>query len=259
MDFHFDWSINWASVLQKLLTIGLIILVAYIVYYIAKVVIKKAMFFKNGVDSKGHRLHTLRSLITNIVLYVIIFITVVAILSEFNIDATGIIASAGVVGLAIGIGAKDLISDVGNGFFSLMEDQVNVGEYVTVNDLSGVVEEVGLRVLRIRDVSGDLHFISNRQILTLTNHSRGNMRALVDISLPTKINVEDAITKLQAACAQWKMKYTDLVEGPDVIGVEQLGTDEYVIRVIAKTKNGKQFEVERELQKEILKLNLEAE
>lgn len=259
MDFSFDWSINWAVVLQKVIAVGLIILAAYVAYYVAKVLIKKAMYRKNKPEEgQLHRLNTLRSLITNTVLYAIIFITIIAVLGEFNINATGILASAGVLGLAIGFGAKDLVSDVANGFFCLMEDQVNVGEYITVGTHSGVVEQVGLRALRLRGTNGDLHFIANRQVLTLTNHSRGNMRALVDFTLPTSIDVEQAIERLQQACDQWKTKHEEnLVEGPNVIGVQTIGTDEYVVRVIAQTKNGKQYAIERDLQKALLQLDLD--
>jgi moderate conductance mechanosensitive channel len=253
----FEWQINWASVLQVLLKIAVILIVAWLAYAILKVIIKKAIFReKNIPESQLHRLKTLRSLVTNIALYVIIFITSIAVLGEFGVDATGILASAGVLGLAIGFGAKDLVSDVVTGFFSLMEEHVNVGEYVTVKDYTGVVEEFGLRSLRIRSANGDLHFISNREILSLTNHSRGNMRALVDISLSTKANVDEAIKYLQGACEQWKARYEDLVDGPEVIGVQAIGSGDYTVRIIAKTKNGKQDDVENALRQEILKLNI---
>ncbi|PTX53061.1 mechanosensitive ion channel-like protein [Melghirimyces profundicolus] len=115
------------------------------------------------------------------------------VLNEFGVNTSAILASAGILGLAIGFGAQGLVSDTVTGFFVLVEDQVNVGEYVTLGGYSGVVEETGLRLMKLRGFNGDLHFIPNREIASLTNHSRGNMQALVDISISYDSDIDQAV------------------------------------------------------------------
>lgn len=241
-------------IFESILTSVIILVVAFAVNGIAKKVIRRAMTKKSPPgQGEQHRIHTLQSLLTNIAGYTIFFIAIVAILGEFNINASAIIASAGIVGLAIGFGAKDLVSDVVTGFFVLMENQINVGERVTVNGFSGIVEDVGLRVLRIRADNGDLHFIPNRDIKALTNHSRGHRQAQVDLSIPSDADIERAIEVLQKECEQLAKRLTGIVEGPKVLGVQNIGGSEAVIRVLARTENGQQAEVERELRKDLKK------
>ncbi|MGV3466438.1 MAG: mechanosensitive ion channel family protein, partial [Heyndrickxia sp.] len=162
---------------------------------------------------------------------------------------TALLAGAGIVGLAIGFGAQGLVSDVVTGFFLLLERQVEVDDYVTTGSFSGVVEQVGLRTTKLRSMDGTLHFIPNRLITSLSNHSRGNMQALVDIKISDNPNIDDAINVIQKACDTIKLYDEDIVEGPNVLGVQSFSSSDVVLRVIAKTKNGKQTDVERKLKK----------
>lgn len=180
--------------LISLATAGIIIVVSIAVYGVVKSVITRLIEKRMAAGNAPQpRVDTLRTLVTSLIGYVIFFIALVAVLEKFDVDTTGIIAGAGILGLAIGFGAQGLVSDVVTGFFVLLENQVNVGEYVTINNFSGVVEETGLRVIKVRGFNGDLHFIPNREIGSLTNHSRGNMQALVDFTIAYKENVDQAI------------------------------------------------------------------
>jgi small conductance mechanosensitive channel len=252
-------NLNWnfdLVILTSVISVIFILIVAFIVYFIAKSIIHRLLLHKGDKLSEGkkQRLKTLQSLLTNMVFYIILFISAIAILGEFHIDATGILASAGVLGLAIGFGAKDLVSDVVTGFFMLMEDQINVGEYVTVGTYSGVVEGIGLRLLKLRDTNGDLHYIPNRDVRALTNHSRGNKQALVDLELPISTQVEKSIEKLESLAKEVGQQLEqEIVDGPHVIGVESLTADTYQLRILARTVNGKQEEVERQLRKALAK------
>lgn len=246
-----DRQMEW---LKSLATAGIIIGVSIGVYGVVKGVIARLIEKRMSVGNAPQpRVDTLRTLVTSLIGYLIFFIALVAVLQEFQVDATGIIASAGILGLAIGFGAQGLVSDVVTGFFVLLENQVNVGEYVTVNNFSGVVEETGLRVIKLRGFNGDLHFIPNREISSLTNHSRGNMQALVDLTIAYKENVDEVIRVLQEGCDRIGDKISGIIEGPNVLGVQSVGTSDMVIRVLAKTKNGEQWKVERELRKELKK------
>jgi moderate conductance mechanosensitive channel len=243
-------SFNTSSIVSSLVSAGLIAIVSIILYAVVKGIITRVAKRKLKKDNGNTgRFHTLSSLLTSVAGYVIFFIAIVAILNEFGVNTSAIIASAGIVGLAIGFGAQGLVSDVVTGFFVLVEDQVNVGEYVTVGNYSGIVEETGLRLLKIRDFNGDLHFIPNREIGSLTNHSRGNKQALVDISISYDSDIDEAIQVLQAKCDELKEQLPQIVEGPNVLGVQNLGASDVVIRILARTQNGEQWAVERELRK----------
>ncbi|OYD07127.1 mechanosensitive ion channel family protein [Paludifilum halophilum] len=241
---------NW---LAPLITSGIIIVIAFIVYGVLKGIVSRIVEqrMKKQTDTPAPRIDTMKSLLTSVIGYAIFFITLVAILDQFGVNPTGIIASAGILGLAIGFGAQGLVSDVVTGFFVLVENQVNVGEYVTINGYSGVVEETGLRVIKVRGFNGDLHYIPNREIGSLTNHSRGNMQALVDIGIAYNENVDQAVRVLQEKCDQVKEQLPSIVEGPNVLGVQHLGSSDVVIRILAKTENGEQWAVERTLRKEL--------
>lgn len=197
------------------------------------------------------RIHTLERLTLSIFSYTIGFILIVTIFSIFHLNVSALIAGAGVVGLAIGFGAQGLVSDVVTGFFILLERQMDVGDVVTLSNYNGVVEEVGLKTTKVRDFDGTLHYIPNRQIASLSNHSKGNMRALVDISVPYEENVDYAISILQTICDKIKNENENIVEGPDVLGVQLLGQSEVTIRVIAQAVNGQQYGVERDIKKAI--------
>ncbi|TFE03652.1 mechanosensitive ion channel family protein [Jeotgalibacillus sp. R-1-5s-1] len=202
------------------------------------------------------RAKTLESLIKNVYGYALIFILVVTILQVFNYDVTALIAGAGIIGLAIGFGAQGLVSDVVTGFFILLEKQIDVGDYITTGEFSGICEEVGLRQTKIRGFDGTLHFVPNREITGMSNHSRGNMRALIDIGISYDDDIDKAIAVMQAACDEVAASNDMIVEGPNVLGVQTLGASDVVIRVIAKTVNNEQWGIERELRK-VLKETLD--
>ncbi|TCS96866.1 mechanosensitive ion channel family protein [Hazenella coriacea] len=246
------WKLEGTLLLQKLVTTVIIIIVAWAIFWIAKrVLIRLLTQGKKLGNGQKHRIDTLQSLLSNIIGYTIFFIALVAILGQFNIDATGMVASAGIIGLAIGFGAKDLVSDVVTGFFVLLEDQINVGEHVTVNGYSGIVENVGMRIIKIRSDNGDLHFIPNRDIKALTNHSRGEQSAIVDLPVSSELNIDDVIQLLEKKCKQIEHHMDHLIEGPHLLGVQTVSMSEIVIRIIARTENGYQALVERELRREL--------
>ncbi|MBE4908909.1 mechanosensitive ion channel family protein [Bacillus luteolus] len=252
MDFNFN--IDWSTIITVGSVIILKLLAIIIVFLIVKAVgnkiIKRSFekVTKRDEISKG-RAKTLEALTINVLSYVLIFIFVVMVFQVFNYDATAILAGAGVIGLAIGFGAQGLVSDVVTGFFLLLEKQIDVDDYVTTAGFSGIVESVGLRTTQIRGFDGTLHYLPNRQISSLSNHSRGNMRALVDIGISYDDDIDKAVTVLQEVCDQIAKEDDSIKDGPNVLGVQTLGASDVVIRVIAKTENGGQWAVERKLRK----------
>lgn len=249
-------NINWEQLLVNAGFILLKLIATMIVFYIARAIGRKLIrnsFSKAQVKRKmsAGRTKTLQTLTISAFSYVLIFITLVVILGLFDIDATGLIAGAGVIGLAIGFGAQGLVSDVVTGFFLLLEKQVDVGDYVTAAGFDGIVEEVGIRTMQIRSFDGTLNYVPNRAVGSLSNHSRGNMRALVDIAIPYSDNIDEAVNILQTVCDEMKDKNPKIVEGPDVLGVQTFGSSEITLRIIAKTETMEQWAVERDLRKAI--------
>ncbi|MBZ5748830.1 mechanosensitive ion channel family protein [Metabacillus rhizolycopersici] len=260
MDFF--QNVDWSSILKDtgiiLLKLIGIIAAFLIVKAIGRRVIKK-MFQRLQARhsiSTGRAL-TLQSLSLNVLSYTLIFIFIVMVFEVFGYNATALLAGAGVVGLAIGFGAQGLVSDVVTGFFLLLEKQIDVEDYVTIAGFEGIVEQVGLRTTQIRGFDGTLHYLPNRQIINVSNHSRGNMRALVDIGISYDDDIDQTIAILQEVCERIAAEDVSIVDGPNVLGVQALGASDIIIRIIAKTENGQQSAVERKLRKTI-KEQLEA-
>ncbi|MBY0095907.1 mechanosensitive ion channel family protein [Mesobacillus maritimus] len=249
---NFDWEvllINTGIIVLKV--IGIFIAFAIVKAVGNKVLQRTFTRLMNREDITEGRALTLQRLAENILSYVLIFILVASLFSIFGLSVASLIAGAGIVGLAIGFGAQGLVSDVVTGFFLLLEKQIDVNDYVTVGAVDGVVEAVGLRTTQIRSFDGTLNYLPNREITSVSNHSRGNMRALVDIGISYDDNIDYAIEVMQRACDLVASQNPVVVEGPNVIGVQAFGSSEVVLRVIAKTQNGEQWAVERQLRKAI--------
>ncbi len=184
----------------------------------------------------------------------IFVVTVLMVLSELGLNIAPLLASAGIVGMAIGFGAQSLVKDFLSGMFMIMEDQYGVGDAVNLGAAVGTVESVGLRVTQVRDVGGTLWYVPNGQITQVGNMSQGWSRAVVDITVGYGTDLSSA-TKVMlqqadelAADPEWK----DLiVEPPEVWGVEQMSNVGVVLRVVAKTAPTQHVKVARELRRRI--------
>ncbi|MEW8998266.1 MAG: mechanosensitive ion channel family protein [Thermoanaerobacter sp.] len=233
-----------------------ILVIAFIGIKIGDILISRfyKLHTKGKIQLPERKIGTLMSLTKNILRYVIYFIAAASILKIFNIEMTSILAVAGIGSLAIGFGAQNLVKDVISGFFIIFEDQFGVGDYITINNFSGLVEEVGLRISKIRDFSGDLHIIPNGEIKTVTNHTRGSMRALVNVGIPYEEDVDRIINVLTQICEDIKKSRNDVIEGPTVLGITDFQDSQVLITIIAKTEPMKQWEVERDIRYRIKKV-----
>ncbi|WP_035166120.1 mechanosensitive ion channel family protein [Caloramator sp. ALD01] len=202
---------------------------------------KKSKF---GLNEK--KAATLQELFKSLLRYAMYFVAAIWIF-----DIKTVIAVTGVAGVAIGFGAQNLVKDIISGVFILFEDQFAVGDYIVIDGLSGFVEAIGIRVTKLRDFSGDLHIIPNGTISKVTNKTRGNMRALVDVDIAYEEDIDHAISVIKEVCEDVKKDFEDIVEGPDVVGVVKLGESGITIRVVAKTIPMKQWAVEMELRRRI--------
>ncbi|SFB35467.1 small conductance mechanosensitive channel [Lentibacillus halodurans] len=251
--FGIDVDLNslLGVIVPAVLKIALLILAFIIFIPIGKKIIKKTMN-KAGKNQKisPSRVKTLEKLLVNVFSYVMFFAFILMLFAMFSIPIGPLLAGAGIIGLAIGFGAQGLVSDIVTGFFILLERQLEIDDYVTTAGYDGIVEEIGLRTSKIRSFDGTLNFVPNRYIEGVANHSRGNMRALVDISIRYDDNVDEAITILEQVCAEFKDDER-FKEGPDAIGVQSFGSSDVVLRVVGQTENGLQWECERAMRKQI--------
>jgi small-conductance mechanosensitive channel len=236
-----------------LIRLGTIVLITFVIITVGGKLIEKVFSINKSerFSLNESKKKTLVGLLKSIVRYITYFVAGVNILELFGINTTSLLTAAGIGGLAIGFGAQSLVKDVITGFFIIFEDQYSAGDYVQIGDISGVVEEIGLRVSKLRDFSGQLHIIPNGEIKVVTNNSRGPMRALVSVRMTYEADIERAIKVLNEVCSEIKQKRDDIIEGPSVLGITNLGPSEVDITIIAKTIPMQQWSVERDLRKVI--------
>ncbi|MCE5285472.1 MAG: mechanosensitive ion channel family protein [Pelosinus sp.] len=197
------------------------------------------------------RIRTMTSLLQSIIRYAIYFIGGVLILQEFRIDTTSIVAGAGIIGLALGVGAQSLIKDVITGFFIVLEDQFAVGDYISCGDMSGTVEDIGFRATKLRDFSGVLHFIPHGAITKVSNYTRGQMQAVVNIPVSYQADLAQVLKLMNTAAKEVGEEMVEVLDGPEVLGVVEFRTTELVVRIIAKTVPLEQSKVEMALRYKI--------
>lgn len=236
------------------LKIAVIIIVSIIVVklgsFIIKKVFKKQKSLKYGIDSR--KLDTLCTLLVSIFRYTVYIIAGITILSDLGIVNTGsVLAAAGVGGIVIGFGAQNLIRDIMSGFFIILENQFVVGDTITIENLTGTVEELELRITKIRNPNGDLHIIPNGDIKKITNHSRGDKAVIVDIPVAYASDIDKAFKTAENACDEISKDFGGFLENPKVLGVTELGRESLTLRIIARTPSGEQWEAEREIRKRI--------
>lgn len=250
MDF-FKNPEQFSQIVINIVKIILIILIAKLSIKVIESIINQ--FFEKQKKLKINmdltRIDTMKGLMKSIVKYVIYFIAFTAVIKFFGIEVTGLIATAGIGGLALGFGAQNLVRDVITGFFILFEEQFGVGHYVEINGVGGIVEEMALRVTKIRDFNGDLHIVPNGEISKVTNKSSGKMRALIEISIAYEEDIDNAINILNKASEKLRLENEQILEGPTVLGVTNLQDTGMVISVVAKTVPMEQWSVERLMRK----------
>jgi small-conductance mechanosensitive channel len=180
---------------------------------------------------------------------------VLMLLGTFGIDITPLLASVGVAGLAISLGAQSLIKDLIGGVLIIIENQYAVGDYITVGSASGEVERITLRMTQVRARNGDLHIVPNGEVRILANRTKGWSRAVVEVGVAYEEDLGRALDVLRAsgeAFAQDPAVGSSLLEPPQVMGPMSLGDAAVILRVEVKTEPGKQWEIGRELRRHIL-------
>jgi len=241
------------NIFGKAIKVIILLIVVKIVLRILNALIDRtiAKRVKTMSIKEERKIKTLMAVFRNILKYILYFIAIVIILDIFGVNTSSILATAGIGGLAISFGAQSLVKDIITGFFILFEDQYSVGDYVTIGDYTGIVEEVGVRVTKLKDFSGELHIIPNGQITVVTNMGRGPMRSSVVVRIAYEEDIDKAIKVIEEVLDKIKKANDSIIEGPSVLGVTSLGDSGVDITIVAKTKPMEQWALERQIRKAV--------
>ncbi|ABW16019.1 MscS Mechanosensitive ion channel [Parafrankia sp. EAN1pec] len=210
-------------------------------------------------EATKHR-HAVVQVLTWVSLALVYCVAVVLVLQRLGVPVTGIVAPATVVGVALGFGAQRVVQDVLAGFFLVTERQYGFGDLVRLvvqgapSAVTGTVEEVTLRITSVRTSNGEVVITPNGQIVQVVNLSRDWARAVVDVPIPTSVDVttvSDVLARVGAEAYADDALHDLLLDAPTVMGVESIDLDQFKIRVVARTLPGKQFEVGRALRAKI--------
>lgn len=259
-------NINWdaivATLIEKSLSILFLIFLFFIIQRIGKYLIDRtyANYSKKQHFSES-RLKTLHTLIINAFQYTLFFFFIYSLLTIVGVPVGSLLAGAGIAGVAIGLGAQGFMNDLITGFFIILEQQMDVGDYIRLLALNieGTVTSVELRTTQIKAVDGTVHFIPNRNITTISNLSRANMQVLIDV----RINPEEGYEKICEVITEvnetLKEKYIESIQtGPDIFGMVDLGNGNFAVRTTMYVLNGKQFAVKEEFLAQYIKALTEA-
>ena len=203
-----------------------------------------------GAARRAQRAKTIGSLLDSIATFVIWIIAALMVLGELHINIGPLIAGAGIVGIAFGFGAQNLVRDFLSGIFMLIEDQYGVGDIIDAGPATGTVESISLRTTRLRDVNGVVWHVPNGQISRIGNKSQQWSRALIDVDVAYDTDLERASGVIKDVADGLHHDETFgpmILEDPEVWGVERLGADGVSIRLVVKTTPSDQFKVAREL------------
>jgi moderate conductance mechanosensitive channel len=244
---------NWLAVGEVLFKILAIVILSGIIIRIGKVAIRNIFKVrqKSPLRTSERRENTLMKLLENILTYVISFMAFLMVLSTLTIDVGALLAGAGIVGLAVGFGAQSLVKDIITGFFIIFEDQFSVGDFVRIGTFEGTVEEIGLRTTKLKTWTGELHILPNGSIIEVTNFSLYNSMAVVDVSISYEGDIERAEKVIQQFLETLQEKYEDIVNPPQLLGVQMLGASDVILRIAAETKPMKHFAIARQLRRDL--------
>jgi small conductance mechanosensitive channel len=241
--------------LARLLTIAGALLLGWIAYRLLLRLIHRLVQSREGepeFSARAQRARTLGPLLSNVSRYVVAFVVGAVVLHELGIDVRALMVSAGVVGLAVGLGAQSLIKDVITGFFILFENLLAVGDSIEVGPHQGVVESVGLRVTTIRKFSGELRVIPNGELTTFGIHSAGWTRAVVEVGVPYEQDVARVLGILETVGRAFRESAGDQVlEPPAAEGILRFGDAGLVMRLHVRVDARRKAELELDLRRRV--------
>ncbi|TFC80981.1 mechanosensitive ion channel [Cryobacterium sp. TMS1-20-1] len=264
-------DIPWTDYVGKIFAIAAIIVVAFALRWALQFVIRRVVQqIVSGVkknqkvdDTQAlnvsplaavrvvQRSRTLGAVLANIVNVFILITALLLIVTTLNKDILGSFALlTAAIGAGLGFGAQNIVKDILNGLFMVVEDQIGVGDIVDVGFASGVVETVGIRITQVRDVDGTLWFVRNGEILRVGNMSQGWARVIIDLAIPYSSDVEavqDELLRVASALASSRKWRAYILEKPEIWGLESISAEALVTRLVVKTRVSAKWDFARDL------------
>ncbi len=247
-----------AAVVTRLVGVGVTLLILVVLYRIAIRLITRAVtrliHDREAAGHAGHRIQrvrTLGSLLVNVTRWIAAFFVLVIVLKQLGIDLQALLVSAGLVGLAVGLGAQSLVRDIITGIFLLFEGLISVGDVIEIGDRRGIVESIGLRVTQLRMPDGARRVIPNGQFTEFANQSSEWARAIIDVGVSRDVDVNRALEVLASVGAEWASATGHALEIPEAQGIIKFSGSDVVLRLAVKVDPARRFAAEIELRRRI--------
>ena len=265
------WADNWGTIVGKLIAIAVIVAIAFLIRWILHFVIDRVVNrIVTGVKRKQdvtdtqalqasplaavrvvQRTRTLGTVLRNVVnvtLFIIVTLMIVNVIDASILGSFALLSAA--IGAGLGFGAQNIVKDVLNGLFMVVEDQLGVGDVVDLGPATGIVEDVQIRITKVRDVNGTLWFVRNGEILRVGNMSQGWARVILDLAVPYEADVDAVEAEMlrtatdMAQTGKWRSR---VLEKPEIWGLESISAEAMVIRIVMKVRTSSKDDVAREL------------
>jgi len=246
-------------VIPAALNVLVILILMFVALRLAKVLSTRLhnIFHMKKEDSEFQkRAETLRSVVRYVLNLTIITVGLIMILDALRINIAPVLATAGIVGLAVGFGAQALVQDVISGFFILLHDQIRVGDVVEIADKSGLVEKVDLRMTTLRDMSGNVHYVRHGKIDVITNMTKDFSNFVFDIPIGYHENIDEVIEVIKKVDEELRQDpgfKEDILAPMDVLGLDRFSEAAIIIRARTTTRPSKQWRVAREFNRRLKK------
>ncbi|MFJ8264058.1 mechanosensitive ion channel family protein [Rummeliibacillus sp. NPDC094406] len=246
----------WTSIGIATMKIIAIWLLSMVVVRVAKIAIKKFFQIRMtgpiALQPASERRHlTILRLLQSVISYTVYFSAIIAILSVMGIKVAGLLAGAGIVGLAVGFGAQSLVKDVITGFFIIFEDQFGVGDFIKITSTEGTVLEIGLRTTKIKGASGEINIIPNGLITEVVNYSINNSIAIVDVSVAYSSDITKAEKLIEQYLKTLPSTREEIVSEPTLLGVQNVVGAEVTLRISVETLPMQHFAVSRMIRRDV--------
>ena len=257
-------SIDWNSVISSVITTAIQIVFFLVLFYIAKrigdfLITQAFTRYRRKESISVNRLSTLNSLSKNLFHALLGFLAAYSVLSVLGVPVASLLAGAGVIGLALSLGAQGFVSDIVNGFFLLLEKQLDVGDVVELDTVSGTVVDVNLKTTQVKSFDGTLNFVPNRYITIVSNKSREDMQVMIKIRLYPDADIQKVSSVIQKVNERLIPQYPEITEEPSYTGLIDIGEGQTGIRVTMYTLNGQQYDVQHRFFQEYVTSLTEAE
>ncbi|ERJ13392.1 mechanosensitive ion channel family protein [Haloplasma contractile] len=251
-------NLDVALIFNRLIQVVGIIVASIVIYIFVKIIIRRLfrLRFKKIIRSDSafirKRRQTLEKIVLSLWRYFTYFFAFLMILAAFGINIQTILAGAGILGVVFAVGSQQLIQDFLQGFFNVFEDNISVGDYVEIDKVEGNITDIGLRALKIKSFTGEVHIVPNSKIGHVINYSLDNGKALVDIRIDYDIELEQALAVIKEQLSIIKENNSNIITLPYILGVNKLESLGYEIRIMCDTKSETHWGVQRFIRGELL-------